>query len=88
MQPVTRDFAFIVPTDLPADNLMRALRGADKAAITGVRLFDRFEAADGLSLAFEVTLQPTDKSFTDDQISEISKRIVAAAEKLGARLRS
>jgi phenylalanyl-tRNA synthetase beta chain len=88
LQAVTRDFAFIVPADLPADALLRALRGADKAAITGVRLFDRFEAADGLSLAFEVTLQPTDKSFTDDQIGEISKRIVAAAEKLGARLRS
>ena len=28
------------------------------------------------------------KSFTDEQIGEISKRIVAAAEKLGARLRS
>jgi phenylalanyl-tRNA synthetase beta chain len=88
LQPVTRDFAFIVPIDLPADTLLRALRGADKAAITGARLFDRFEAADGLSLAFEVTLQPTDKSFTDEQIGEISKRIVTGAEKLGARLRS
>jgi phenylalanyl-tRNA synthetase beta chain len=88
LQPVTRDFAFIVPADLPAENLLRAIRGADKSAITGVRLFDRFETADGLSLAFEVTLQPTEKSFTDEQISEISKRIVAAAGKLGARLRT
>jgi phenylalanyl-tRNA synthetase beta chain len=88
LQAVTRDFAFIVPAELPADNLLRAIRGADKAAITGVRLFDRFETPDGLSLAFEVTLQPSDKSFTDEQIAEISQRIVAAAEKLGARLRS
>ena len=49
---------------------------------------DRFESADGLSLALEVTLQPADKSFTDEQIGEISRRIVGAAEKLGARLRS
>jgi phenylalanyl-tRNA synthetase beta chain len=41
-----------------------------------------------LSLAFEVKLQPSEKSFTDEQIGEISQRIVAAAEKLGARLRS
>ena len=88
LQPVTRDFAFIVPRDLPVDNLLRAIRAVDKSAITGVRLFDRFESAEGLSLAFEVTLQPTDKSFTDEQIGEISARIVAAAEKLGARLRS
>jgi phenylalanyl-tRNA synthetase beta chain len=88
LQAIRRDFAFLVPEDLPADNLARSIRGADKAAITGVRLFDRFSTSDGLSLAFEVTLQPTDKSFTDEQIGEISKRIVAAAEKLGARLRT
>jgi len=88
LQAITRDFAFIVPTDLPADNLVRAIRGAEKAAITGVRLFDRFESTEGLSLAVEVTLQPIEKSFTDEQIGEISKRIIAAAEKLGARLRS
>jgi phenylalanyl-tRNA synthetase beta chain len=88
LQAITRDFAFLVPADTPAENLARAIRGADRTAITGVRLFDRFEASDGLSLAFEVTLQPTEKSFTDEQIGEISKRIVAAAEKLGARLRS
>ena len=88
LQPVTRDFAFIVPGELTTDALLRAIRGADKAWITGARLFDRFDAPEGLSLAFEVTLQPVDKSFTDEQIGEISKRIVAAAEKLGARLRS
>ena len=88
LQAVTRDFAFVVPTDVTADSLLRGIRGADKAAITAARLFDRFETPDGLSLAFEVTLQPLEKSFTDEQIGEISKRIVAAAEKLGARLRS
>ena len=88
LQAITRDFAFIVPTELPADNLLRAVRGADKTAITAVRLFDRFDTSEGLSLAFEVTLQPADKSFTDEEISDISRRVVAAAEKLGARLRS
>jgi phenylalanyl-tRNA synthetase beta chain len=88
LQPVSRDFAFIVPPELTAESLLRTIRGADKSAIASVRLFDRFEMPDGLSLAFEVTLQPADKSFTDDQIGEISARVVAAAEKLGARLRS
>jgi phenylalanyl-tRNA synthetase beta chain len=88
LQPVTRDFAFIVPAEVTADVLLRAIRGADKAAITGARLFDRFETPEGLSLAVEVTLQPTEKSFTDEQIGEVSKRIVAGAEKLGARLRT
>ena len=88
LQLITRDFAFIVPAEVPAGELVRAIRGADKAVITGARVFDRFDKAGELSLAVEVTLQPQDKSFTDEQIGEISKRIVAAAEKLGARLRS
>lgn len=88
LQPVTRDFAFIVPADVQSDNLVRAIRGAEKQAIIGARLFDRFEAADGLSLAVEVTLQPGEKSFTEAELAEISKKIVAAAEKLGARLRT
>lgn len=88
LQAVTRDFAFIVAADLSADKLLRAIRGADKEAIMLVRLFDRFETPEGLSLGFEVTLQPIEKSFTDDEIAEISRRVVAEAEKLGARLRS
>jgi phenylalanyl-tRNA synthetase beta chain len=88
LQAITRDFAFLVPADLASDNLLRAIRGADKSSITGVRLFDRFDSPEGLSLAFEVKLQPSEKSFTDEQIGEISQRIVAAADKLGARLRS
>jgi phenylalanyl-tRNA synthetase beta chain len=88
LQAVTRDFAFVVPDAVSADSLTRAIRGADKSAITAVRLFDRFEAPEGLSLAFQVTLQPMEQSYNDEQIGGISQRIVAAAEKLGARLRS
>jgi phenylalanyl-tRNA synthetase beta chain len=87
LQPVSRDFAFMVPADVAADALVRVIRGADKTAIIAVRVFDRFESADGLSLAVEVELQPGDKSFTDAEIADISRRIVGAAEKLGARLR-
>ena len=89
LQAITRDFAFIVPDDLPADSLIRAIRGADKASIVDALVFDRYRPKGGeLSLAIEVTLQPQDHSFTDQQIGEISAKIVAAAEKLGARLRT
>ncbi len=87
LQAVVRDFAFLVPTDLAADALLRTVRGADKGAITAARLFDRYDGEQGLSLAVEVTLQPGDKSFTEAEIGEISARIVAAAAKLGATLR-
>jgi phenylalanyl-tRNA synthetase beta chain len=92
LQAVTRDFAFLVPADLPADQLVRAVRGADKEAITGARLFDLF-TGQGVpegqkSLAIEVTLQPEAKSFTEEELKAIAGRIVAAAAKLGATLRA
>ena len=40
------------------------------------------------SLALEVAIQPTDQTLTDKDIEALSAKIVAAAEKLGARLRS
>ena len=92
LQAVKRDFAFLVPADMPADALLRAVRGADKAAIAGVSLFDVF-TGQGVpegqkSLAVEVTLQPGEKSFGHEELEAISGRIVAAAAKLGAQLRA
>ena len=83
---------FLVPATLAAGDLVRAVRGADKASIVDARLFDRFAGAgvpEGhVSLAVEVTLQPGEKSFTDAEIKAVSERLVAAAAKLGAVLRS
>jgi phenylalanyl-tRNA synthetase beta chain len=91
LQAVTRDFAFLVPAELAADQLVRAVKGADKAAITDARLFDVFTGPgveEGQkSLAIEVTLQPVEKSFTDDALKATADKVVAAAAKLGAVLR-
>ncbi|WP_228242662.1 phenylalanine--tRNA ligase subunit beta [Porphyrobacter sp. GA68] len=92
LQAVTRDFAFIVPADLPAGDLQRAVRGADRKLIVEARIFDVF-AGQGVpdgrkSLAVEVTLQPGEKSFTEAELKAVSDRIVAAAAKLGGELRS
>ena len=87
LQAVKRDFAFTVPAGLTADALARAVRGSDKAAITGARVFDLFERDGVKSMAIEVTLQPSDKSFTDADLKAIADKVVATAEKLGATLR-
>jgi phenylalanyl-tRNA synthetase beta chain len=92
LQVVKRDFAFLVPDDMSADTLLRAVRGADKAAIAGVSLFDVFTGqgvpVGSKSLAVEVTLQPGEKSFSHEELEAISARIVGAAAKLGAALRA
>lgn len=92
LQPVTRDFAFVVDRDVRAEALLRAVRGADKTAIVAVDLFDRFDGGgigDGkVSLAVGVTFQPTERSFTEAELDALSAAIVAAAAKAtGAVLR-
>jgi len=84
-QPVTRDFAFVVDEAVEADKLVRAARGADKALIAGVDIFDIYEGT-GIgegkkSLALAVTLQPVEKTLTDAEIDAVSAKIVAAIEK-------
>ena len=90
--PVRRDFAFVVNEDANAEALMKAVRGADKAMIDDVRLFDVFRGealGDGKkSLALEVTIQPRDKTLTDEEIEAIAGKIVTQAGKaVGATLR-
>lgn len=91
LQAVTRDFAFLVPASLPAGDLLRSIRGADKASIVGARVFDDFRGTgvpDGhKSLAVEVTLQPVEKSFDEAALKAITEKVVAAGTKLGAVLR-
>ena len=91
LQAVTRDFAFLVALDTPANDLVRSIKGCDKDNIVAVRLFDRFVGQgvpEGqVSLAVEVTLQPSDKSYSDDDLKAISDKVIAAATKLGAVLR-
>jgi phenylalanyl-tRNA synthetase beta chain len=91
LQAVTRDFAFLVPVELPAGDLIRAVKGADKANIAAARLFDDFRGAgvpDGQkSLAIEVTLQPAEKSYDEAELKAIADRVTAAAARLGAVLR-
>ena len=91
LQAVTRDFAFLVPASLAAGDLVRAVQGADKAAITGVRVFDVFQGQ-GVpeghkSIAVEVTLQPGEASFKDADLKAMAEKVVAAAAKLGGELR-
>jgi phenylalanyl-tRNA synthetase beta chain len=91
LQAVTRDYAFLVPAALPAGDLVRVVQGADKANIVAARLFDDFRGA-GVpeghkSLALEVTLQPLDKSYKDEDLKAIGDKVTAAAAKLGAVLR-
>lgn len=92
LQPLARDFAFLVDRTVPAAELIRAAQASDRKLVTRVDLFDRYEGPgvpEGkISLALAVTLQPREKTLTDAEIEEISGRIVAQVTKAtGATLR-
>jgi phenylalanyl-tRNA synthetase beta chain len=91
-QPVRRDFAFLVDEGVPAEKLLRAAQGAERALIAEVALFDRYAGErlpEGkVSLAIEVTLQPRERTLTDAEIEAVAQKVVAAVAKAtGAVLR-
>ena len=85
LMPLTRDFAFVVDKAVAAGVILKAARGADKALIKDVTVFDVFEGShvgEGKkSVAIEVTIQPSDKTLTEEEIDKISASIVAAVTK-------
>ena len=91
-QAIERDFAFVVDQALAAGGLLRAIKHVDRLLIESVNLFDVY-AGKGVpegkkSIAVAVRIQPWDKTLTDAEIEAVAGKIVAAALKLGATLRS
>ncbi|MCQ8242273.1 phenylalanine--tRNA ligase subunit beta [Rhizosaccharibacter radicis] len=92
LQPVRRDFAFVVGQEVTAEAVLRAARGAERSLIAGVSLFDVFEGGtlgEGRkSLAIEVVFQPRERSLTENELEAASNKVMAAVAKAtGAVLR-
>ncbi|HWT29422.1 MAG TPA: phenylalanine--tRNA ligase subunit beta [Propylenella sp.] len=93
LQAVTRDFAFVVASDVPAARIVNAAKGADKALIESAAIFDVFTGESlgqgQKSVAIEVTLQPRERTLTDEEIDKVSAAIVAAVvQATGGQLRT
>lgn len=91
-QPVSRDFAFIVDRDVKAGDIVRTAQAVDRKLITNVTVFDIYEGKgidDGKkSVAIAVTLQPREKTLTDQEIEAVASKIVAeVTKKTGGVLR-
>src|SRR5262245_54030128 len=84
-QPVERDFAFVVPRTTKAGDIVRAAQGVDRKLITNVSVFDVYEGPgidpDKKSVAIAVTLQPREKTMTDQEIDAVAAKIVAEVGK-------
>jgi phenylalanyl-tRNA synthetase beta chain len=84
-QPVTRDFAFVVDRAVRAADIVRAAQNVDRKLISGVSVFDVYEGqgieAGKKSVAIAVTIQPRDKTMTDQEIDALGAKIVAEVSK-------
>ncbi|ABD53371.1 phenylalanine--tRNA ligase subunit beta [Jannaschia sp. CCS1] len=85
LQAVERDFAFVVPSDVPALDLVNAAAGADKTLIADVRVFDEFIGGSlgegNKSIALAVRMQPQDKTLTEEEIEAVADKIVTKVSK-------
>ncbi|PDT48555.1 phenylalanine--tRNA ligase subunit beta [Sinorhizobium fredii] len=92
-QAVKRDFAFVVDKTVEAAAIARAASGADRKLVTGVNVFDVFEGSSlgegKKSIAIEVTIQPVERTLTDEDFEALTARIVAnVAKSTGGVLRA
>jgi phenylalanyl-tRNA synthetase beta chain len=91
--PVERDFAFVVDRSVHAADIVRAAQNADRKLISSVDVFDVYEGrgieAGKKSIAISVTLQPRERTLTDQEIEAVGSRLIAEVSKrTGASLRS
>ena len=89
--PVLRDLAFMAPKSVEAQKIVSAAKSVDKTLITDVSVFDLYEddaLGDKKSVAIQLTIQPMEKTLTDDEIDSLCRRVVGAvAAQTGAGLR-
>ena len=92
-QKVVRDFAFVIDEKYSSGEIIALVKKIDKQLIKTVKIFDVYQG-DNIdtgkkSIAFSVTLEPKDKTLSDKDIDQISKKIISSVQKsTGAILRS
>jgi phenylalanyl-tRNA synthetase beta chain len=91
-RPSSRCSGVIVERTVKAGDIVRAAQSADRKLISGVTVFDVYEGKgiddDKKSIAIAVTLQPREKTLTDQEIDAVAAKIVAeVTKKTGGTLR-
>ena len=92
-QKVVRDFAFVIEEKYSSGEIIKIVQGIDKQLIKYVKIFDVYQGdniEDGKkSIAFNVTIEPKEKTLSEKDIEEISKKIISIVQNTtGATLRS
>ena len=79
-QMVERDFSFLFPKSVKANEIISKIKKINKKLINKVSIFDLNEGdkidGDFKSIGIRVLLQPIEKTFTDQEIENISSQII------------
>ena len=92
-QKSDRDFAFLISKNINAQQLVDAIKNTDTSMIKKINIFDVYEGenipSDKKSIALKVTIQSDVKTLNDNELKDISNRIIKSVEEhTGAQLRS
>ena len=92
-QKSDRDFAFLISKNINAQQLVDAIKNTDTSMIKKINIFDVYEGenipSDKKSIALKVTIQSDEKTLNDNELKDISNRIIKSVEEhTGAQLRS
>ncbi len=91
--PVLEDLAVVVGEEVPAEDVVRAIKQGGGRMVINVTLFDVYRGEQigkgKKSLAYSLTYQSAEKTLTDNDVAQVRSRIVRRLEQdLDARLRS
>jgi len=92
-QKVVRDFAFVIDEKYSSGEIINLVKKIDIELIKDVKIFDIYQgdniSTGKKSIAFNVTLEPQDKTLSEKDIDQITKKIISTVqETTGATLRS
>ena len=92
-QKSDRDFAFLISKNINAQQLVDAIKNTDTSMIKKINIFDVYEGenipSDKKSIALKVTIQSDKKTLNDNELKDISNKIIKSVEEhTGAQLRS
>ncbi|HIF61570.1 MAG TPA: phenylalanine--tRNA ligase subunit beta [Candidatus Pelagibacter sp.] len=92
-QKVTRDFAFVIDEKFSSGEIINLVKNIDKELIKTVKIFDIYQGENiesgKKSIAFSVTFEPKDKTLSEGDIDQISKKIISSVQSVtAATLRS
>tara|TARA_B100001778_G_scaffold274136_1_gene236748 strand:- start:163 stop:609 length:447 start_codon:yes stop_codon:yes gene_type:complete len=84
-QSVSRDFAFILDQKVKGYELIESAMKVDRNLIKDVEIFDLFVDSNlgdnKKSMAIKVIMQASDRTLKEDEIQELSSKIIQAIEK-------